>query len=117
MCIRDRYWINNGFTKNCIIAGAYLHDTLEDQPQHKEKLFDFPELTKKTILGMTKDTGVNYSDYILNMKSPSVIAVKLADLTFNIKESESRELNSYEKQRLEKYRLAKAVLMIRVRGY
>ena len=36
--------------------------------------------------------------------------VERADLKFNIKEAENRELTAYEKQRLEKYKLALYIL-------
>ncbi len=66
---------------------------------------------------LTRPDGMPYSDYIKNINSikfSSIIwraaSVKIADLKFNIKESECRKLNSYEKQRLDKYRLALYIL-------
>ena len=113
------YWGNNKLTKDCLIAGAILHDLEEDTSFSISKHpgtnpQGFPDLVVDIVLGMTKRNGDTYFDYIkrLSTKSgPAVRAVKLADLTFNIQESEKRELNGYEKQRLDKYKLARHILM------
>jgi len=113
------YWVNNKLTKDCLIAGAILHDLEEDTDFSISKHpvanpQGFPDLVVDIVSGMTKRNGDTYFDYIKRLSTnsgPAVRAVKLADLTFNIQESEKKKLNGYEKQRLDKYKLARHILM------
>ena len=113
------YWVNNKLTKDCLISGAILHDLEEDTDFLISEHFgtdqqEFPDLVVSIVLGMTKKENETYVDYIKRLSTnsdTSIRAVKLADLTFNIREYEKREFNAYEKQRLDKYKLARHILM------
>ena len=97
-----------------IVECAWLHDIIEDTCVSNITLAkEFSENTMKTIMLLTHYNYNTYTTYILEIKeSQDRIAkiVKIADLKFNIKESESRKLNGYEKQRLEKYKLVLYIL-------
>ena len=94
---------------------AYLHDVLEDTdtPYNEiEKLFGEDVLYILKLLKHEKEES--YVDYIVKtMGLPTGSLVKLADLSFNIKQSK-KELrikhNGYNKQRLEKYLLARHIV-------
>ena len=113
----QHYWLSSEITKDSIIAAAYLHDAIEDgkTTESTTELIrgNFGELTVKVVFGMTKMPNDEYADYIIGMNHPALIAVKLADLDFNIAESEGCKINSYQKQRLQKYKLARHILMPR----
>ena len=101
------WWLNNETTRDILIAAAWSHDLLEDT---NANISGFPMLYKVLVRGMTKPEGIDYVSYITSMINVGVRAIKLADLSENIKESESRQLNGYEKQRLQKYKLARHIL-------
>jgi len=97
-------------------AVTYLHDVYEDAPEESKnwvlkQLDNFHPLVKESVLILSHTEG-DYAEYIDRIFYTGIPRrVKLADLTFNIRESEKKDrLNGYEKQRLQKYKLAKMYL-------
>lgn len=96
---------------------AYLHDTLEDtDTTYAELCQAFSSLIARAVVVLT-NSGSNYMQYIidiLNDRDDDCIKIKITDLSFNIYETESenvyRELKKYERERLEKYKLARYIL-------
>jgi len=118
------FWYNDPETRDCVVAAAWLHDSIEDSdastPLTKEEVRQaiidkFPPIVLDLVEGMTKKPNQSYSEYIFSILDGPICcplaAIKLADLDFNISQSESRSLNGYEKQRLEKYCLARYILL------
>jgi (p)ppGpp synthase/HD superfamily hydrolase len=111
----------------CVGAAAYLHDILEDTKCTREILREngIPELTIDIVTQLTHNPKDSYFDYIMKMCecgpiTVGVKAVKLADLDFNISQSENminvEDTNSLNRLRkLEMYRFAREVL--RPRNY
>ena len=106
----------------CVAAAAYLHDILEDT-QCTEKILrqnDIPELTIDIVKQLTHNPKETYFDYIMKMCNCGSItvgvkAVKLADLEFNINQSETainvENIDSINRLRkLEMYRFAREIL-------
>ena len=112
-------WIFNYDNSEIVRSAALLHDVVEDADDPglvQQKILEiFPPLVYDMVMILTRPKDMSYSDYIFRYLGCGVIstpckAIKLADLEFNIIESESRKLNSYEKQRLDKYKLARYIL-------
>ena len=95
------------------IASAWLHDVIEDTKATQSELLELFNPNIVYIVNHLSKSSGSYTDYIIGIRKYGVIDVidiKIADLKFNIKKSESRKLNGYEKQRLEKYKLALYIL-------
>ena len=104
---------SNRVTKKEAICVAWLHDILEDTNTTEEEICsNFGNIVTFGVTSLTNNFDC-YCDYIKNIKTMNceeIILIKIADLKFNIKEAENRELTAYEKQRLEKYKLALYIL-------
>ena len=94
-------------------ATAWLHDVVEDTPTTLDDLraagvdddvIDAPEL-------LTHDKSVPYLDYVSNLKHNDLArTVKLADLTHNSDLSRLAKVTDADRERVQKYRLAIALL-------
>jgi (p)ppGpp synthase/HD superfamily hydrolase len=93
---------------------AYLHDTFEDtDTTYPELAQAFGSIIARAIAVLTKSNDESYEQYIidiLNDRDDEVIAVKLADLNFNIHQPTDKQIVRYEKERIEKYKLARYIL-------
>lgn len=92
---------------------ALLHDVVEDTDYTLEDIAaeGFGEDILKAVALMTHEDDVPYLDYVAKLKdNPIARAVKLADLAHNSDLSRIGEIDEETKQRLEKYKKAKAIL-------
>lgn len=97
-------------------TAALLHDVVEDTDVTLEDLArEFPEAVVEVVRLLTHEEGVDYADYIRQIKTnPIAVKVKLEDIKHN--SDESRNTGSgltEEKIRYwkEKYKRAKALLL------
>ena len=95
---------------------ALLHDVVEDTPITLSNLEQiFPAQVVEIVRLLTHDEGVNYFDYIREIKkNPIATKVKLEDLKRNSDESRSIGSNLSEEQLLywkAKYAKAKEILL------
>ncbi|MGO5268286.1 GTP pyrophosphokinase [Parafannyhessea umbonata] len=94
-------------------ATAWLHDVVEDTPTTfddlraagvEDDVIDALEL-------LTHDKSVPYLDYVSNLKHNALArTVKLADLTHNSDLSRLTKVTDADRERVQKYRLAIALL-------
>ena len=92
---------------------ALLHDVVEDTDYTLEDLAaeGFGKEILEAVALMTHEDGVPYLDYVAKLKdNPIARTVKLADLAHNSDLSRIGEIDEETKQRLEKYKKAKAIL-------
>jgi (p)ppGpp synthase/HD superfamily hydrolase len=92
---------------------ALLHDVVEDTDYTLEDIAaeGFGEDILEAVALMTHEDDVPYLDYVAKLKdNPIARAVKLADLAHNSDLSRIGEIDEETKQRLEKYKKAKAIL-------
>ena len=92
---------------------ALLHDVVEDTDYTLEDIAaeGFGEDILKAVALMTHEDDVPYLDYVAKLKdNPIARAVKLADLAHNSDLSRIGEIDEETKQRLEKYKKARAIL-------
>ena len=92
---------------------ALLHDVVEDTDYTLEDIAaeGFGEEILEAVALMTHEDGVPYLDYVAKLKdNPIARTVKLADLAHNSDLSRIGEIDEETKQRLEKYKKAKAIL-------
>lgn len=92
---------------------ALLHDVVEDTDYTLEDIAaeGFGEDILKAVALMTHEDDIPYLDYVAKLKeNPIARAVKLADLAHNSDLSRIGEIDEETKQRLEKYKKAKAIL-------
>ena len=97
-------------------CAALLHDVLEDTDITADQLYAlFPEEIVNAVVLLTHDKNTEYYDYIRAIKKdPIARAVKLADLEHNSDPDRSAliaEESSKHRERLEKYAIAKHILM------
>ena len=96
------------------VCAALLHDVVEDTDVTLQELEAvFPEEITQAVKVLTHREGVDYLDYIREIKSnPIARKVKLADLEHNtdITRLDSPEQVRAFNQRREKYELAKQIL-------
>ena len=100
-------------TEETIIV-ALLHDVVEDTSVTLDDLAaeGFPQSVLDAIALMTHAPGVNYMDYVAEIKkNPIAKAVKIADLTHNSTLSRLNEVTPKDLKRVEIYREAKAFLL------
>ena len=93
---------------------ALLHDVVEDTSVTLDDLAaeGFSDSVLEAIALMTHAPGVNYMDYVAEMKkNPIAKAVKIADLTHNSTLSRLNEITPKDLERVETYRKAKAFLL------
>ena len=93
---------------------ALLHDVVEDTSVTLEDLAaeGFSQSVLDAIALMTHAPGVNYMDYVAEIKkNPIAKAVKIADLTHNSTLSRLNEITPKDLERVETYREAKAFLL------
>ena len=92
---------------------ALLHDVVEDTDYTLEDIAaeGFEKEILEAVALMTHEDGVPYLDYVAKLKeNPIARAVKLADLAHNSDLSRIGEIDEETKQRLEKYKKARAIL-------
>ena len=100
-------------TEETIIV-ALLHDVVEDTSVTLDDLAaeGFSQSVLDAIALMTHAPGVNYMDYVAEIKkNPIAKAVKIADLTHNSTLSRLNEVTPKDLKRVETYREAKAFLL------
>ena len=100
-------WLENqGYPKIYQIVG-WLHDTVEDTGLLYEEIQDkFGPEVKKAVQCLTHDEDESYTEYIMRVRTNKIAsAVKIADLNDNL-----RDLPPKQKQRIDKYELALAIL-------
>ena len=114
-------YFKNDFLYETMIISALLHDVIEDTEITKSdvlKLFGF--CVADTVALVTHNKGDSYLEYILQIRGLLASVVKFADLTFNINQSEielKSKYDSYKKQRLEKYLLARYIINEEIKKY
>ena len=89
-------------------AVAWLHDVVEDTEVTIEDLRNegFPQAVLSAVEALTHRGGESYAEYIKRISNNSIAShVKIADLEDNMS-----DLNPRQKQRKEKYELAKVFL-------
>ncbi|MBR2778975.1 MAG: HD domain-containing protein [Firmicutes bacterium] len=96
------------------IMTALLHDVVEDTDYtlNDLKREGFPPAVIEALQLLTHDPEVEYMDYVRRIR-PNALArrVKLADLWHNsLPERLAQPLTEKDRQRLEKYRKARAIL-------
>lgn len=94
-------------------AAALLHDVVEHSGVTLEDLRaqGIPEPVVEAVRLLTHAEGVAYMDYVAALKpNPITKAVKLADLAHNSDTTRLESVSDADKQRLEKYAQAKALL-------
>ena len=92
---------------------ALLHDVVEDTDYTLEDIAaeGFGKEILEAVALMTHEDDVPYLDYVAKLKeNPIARAVKLADLAHNSDLSRIGEIDEETKQRLEKYKKARAIL-------
>ena len=92
---------------------ALLHDMVEDTDYTLGDIAaeGFGKEILEAVALMTHEDDVPYLDYVAKLKdNPIARAVKLADLAHNSDLSRIGEIDEETKQRLEKYKKAKAIL-------
>lgn len=92
---------------------ALLHDVVEDTDYTLEDIAaeGFGKDILEAVALMTHEDDIPYLDYVAKLKeNPIARAVKLADLAHNSDLSRIGEIDEETKQRLEKYKKAKAIL-------
>ncbi|MCL1913526.1 MAG: GTP pyrophosphokinase [Eubacteriaceae bacterium] len=95
------------------IIVALLHDVIEDTIITLEELSiqGFSKQTIGALALLTHDDGIEYMDYIANIKSNSLATkVKLADLRHNSDATRLGGIDSRGLERIKKYEEAYAVL-------
>ena len=93
---------------------ALLHDVVEDTSVTLDDLAaeGFSQSVLDAIALMTHAPGVNYMDYVAEIKkNPIAKAVKIADLTHNSTLSRLNEITPKDLERVETYRKAKEFLL------
>ncbi len=92
---------------------ALLHDVVEDTSVTLDDLAaeGFSQSVLDAIALMTHAPGVNYMDYVAEIKkNPIAKAVKIADLTHNSTLSRLNEITPKDLERVETYQAALALL-------
>ena len=92
---------------------ALLHDVVEDTDYTLEDIAaeGFGKDILEAVALMTHEDDIPYLDYVAKLKeNPIARAVKLADLAHNSDLSRIGEIDEETKQRLEKYKKARAIL-------
>ena len=92
---------------------ALLHDVVEDTDYTLEDIAaeGFGKEILEAVALMTHEDDIPYLDYVAKLKeNPIARAVKLADLAHNSDLSRIGEIDEETKQRLEKYKKARAIL-------
>ena len=100
-------WLRDqGYPKIYQIVG-WLHDTVEDTGLLYEEIQDkFGPEVKKAVQCLTHDEDESYAEYIMRVRTnPTASVVKIADLNDNLS-----DLLPKNKQRIDKYELALAIL-------
>ena len=95
-------------------CAALLHDVVEDTDWTIEQLENegFPKEVIDALRLLTHDESVPYMEYVAAIKkNPIAKAVKLADLAHNSDASRAEYVDERMKQRMEKYRAAKELLL------
>lgn len=97
-----------GPLKTLVIAGAYLHDTIEDTHITRKRLREegIPEMVVDAVFTVTKRPGEIYFDFIMRIHgSGDVMAkvIKLADLEHNMSDLKEGAMK-------DKYRFAHYIL-------
>ena len=93
---------------------ALLHDLLEDTDWTADALLaeGFPTEVVEAIALMTHAKDVHYMDYVAQIKkNPIAKAVKLADLRHNSDTTRLDEVTDKDRERVERYRAAMALLL------
>lgn len=92
---------------------AYLHDTLEDTDISVELLEqNFSPEVVEAVRTMTKTEGEDYFEYINRVaQNPLAKRVKLADLAHNMDLSRLRIVTDADIARVEKYKIARDILL------
>lgn len=96
------------------ICVALLHDVVEDTGWTLEALAGegFPKRVTDALALLTHDDGTPYLEYVAGLKDdPLAAKVKLADLRHNSMPGRLKEITEKDRERLEKYRKAQAILM------
>ena len=91
---------------------ALLHDTVEDTNTTIEEIQAlFGDTVADGVSRLTHDPAVPYMDYVAEIKEHELAKkVKLADLTHNMDLNRLPEVTERDRKRLEKYRIAYALL-------
>lgn len=95
------------------ICTALLHDVVEDSHYTIEDLRQagFPQTVLEALRLLTHDPSVDYLHYVARIKeNPIARRVKLADLRHNSDLSRLEIVSEQDRQRVEKYRMAEAIL-------
>ncbi len=92
---------------------ALLHDVIEDTDIGSDTITDlFGPTVSEAVLSVTRREGESYMDFVGRAKqNPIGRKVKLADLEHNMDLSRLRTVTEKDRERLEKYRKAKELLM------
>ena len=92
---------------------ALLHDVIEDTPYTLSDIaaMGFGDEVTDALALLTHDEAVPYLEYVAALRSnPTARAVKRADLIHNSDESRLDEITQKDRERLQKYRAALAIL-------
>ena len=83
------------------VSVAYLHDVLEDTNVSVQDLYDLdvPTNIVVAVIQLTKHKGINYDDYLKNIKSNELARrVKIADILSNLADDPSdKQIVKYAK--------------------
>lgn len=92
---------------------ALLHDVLEDSVLYRIDDFGFLDKEQKeALLLLTHNNGIEYMDYIKNLKSNKIAKhVKISDLRHNSNLNRLRVVSEKDLERNEKYNKALKILI------
>ncbi|WP_425525248.1 phosphohydrolase [Xanthomonas citri] len=101
----------NGHCREAV-AAAWLHDVLEDQPQHVAAVLLFPAAIVEAVGLLTRKKGVATGTYYAGIRSNRIaLAVKVADIADNSSVERLALLSSEDRERLiVKYSKARTAL-------
>lgn len=93
-------------------AVAWLHDLVEDQPQHAGLLAEFPVPIARAVYLLTKSPSEPAELYFARIKAdPLALQVKLADIADNMSEHRMGRLDAETQSRL-RAKYAKALRLL-----
>lgn len=107
------YQVAQGMTDEISCTCALLHDVVEDTDITFDDLqkMGYPSEVIRVLKMLTHDKSVPYMDYAAAIaEDPIARKVKLADLRHNSDSSRLKEVTEKDRQRLEKYSRAIALL-------
>jgi len=102
------------YDSDVIYPAMYLHDVIEDTKVTEEDLAkEFSKDVVTAVMALTHSPNQEYYEYIIKISHIIQYSLmKAADLSLNIDTgNENPRKNGYEKQRLQKYKLAFVLLI------